>query len=217
MVQTDLHMTDSAAIPLSQEEVPAAFLIIPGLDNSGPRHWQTHWQRLSHASRAELGDWAEPRLHEWVPALDRAIREKPRPILLVAHSLGCVATAWWARLCWSEAFREKVRGALLVAPPDVDAPDASPRIRDFRPLPLFPLPFPSLVAASRDDPFAAFERSRAMASAWGSEFVDLGRCGHVNSESGIDEWPRGLRLAATLAGLDPDRLVTELGLRSALA
>ena len=73
------------------------------------------------------------------------------------------------------------------------------------------------MAASRDDPFAAFDRSLTMARAWGSEFLDVGRCGHVNAESGNDEWPRGLRLAATLGGHDPDRLVTELGLRAALA
>jgi predicted alpha/beta hydrolase family esterase len=210
-------VTASQVFPFPETEVAASFLTIPGLDNSGPKHWQTHWDRLAECSRVELGHWDQPRLHTWLPALDRAIREHPRPILLVAHSLGCIATAWWSRLYWSEAFREKLRGALLVAPPDVDSVDASQRIRDFRPLPLFRLPFRTILVVSRDDPHARFERAQAMAQAWGSELVDLGRAGHVNAESGIDEWPAGLRIAAGLSGHNPDRLVSELGLRAALA
>src|SRR4051812_34015597 len=95
-----------AAFPFFESEVTAAFITIPGLDNSGPRHWQTHWERLGHCSRAELGGWEQPRLHLWVAALDRAIRENARPVVLVAHRLGCLAATWWARLNWSEAFRE---------------------------------------------------------------------------------------------------------------
>ena len=207
----------AAAFPFPTEPVEAALLTIPGLDDSGPRHWQTHWERLAHCRRADLGDWAQPRLDEWVPALDRAIREHPRPIVLVAHSLGCIATVWWARLCWSEAFREKVRGALLVAPADVEAIDANPRIRDFRPIPAFPLPFRTILVASRDDPHAGFERSLAMADAWGSELVDLGCAGHINADSALHEWPRGLRLAAEIGGNNANLLVAELSLRSALA
>jgi predicted alpha/beta hydrolase family esterase len=205
------------AFPFPEAEVTASFITIPGLDNSGLRHWQTHWDRIEHCSRAELGSWEDPKLHLWVPALDRAVRENPRPVVLVAHSLGCFATAWWGRLCWTEAFREKVRGALLVAPPDVDALDANPRTRDFRPFPAFRLPFRSIVVASHNDPHATFDRSRAMARAWGSELVDLGRAGHINADSGIEEWPAGLRLAATLSGHNPNLLVAELGLRAALA
>jgi predicted alpha/beta hydrolase family esterase len=209
MTQAAHHFPDS--------EVEPGFLTIPGLGNSGPRHWQSHWEGLAHCSRAELGDWTHPKLHQWVPALDRAIRENPRPIVLVAHSLGCIATAWWAHLCWSEAFQEKVLGALLVAPPDVDAFDADPGILDFRPLPAFPLPFKSTLVASRNDPHSTFERSATMAKAWGSELVDLGRVGHINAESGVEEWAGGLRLAAALGGQNANLLVAELGLRAALA
>ena len=210
-------ITPDRAFPFAEPEITAAFITVPGLDNSGPRHWQTHWERIAHCDRAELGGWDRPELHLWVAALDRAIRENPRPVVLVAHSLGCLAAAWWARLHWSEAFREKLRGALLVAPPDVDSLSANPRIRDFRPLPLYELPFRSILVASRDDPHAGFDSSRLMAAAWGSELVDLGRCGHINADSGIDEWPRGIRLAASLSGHNPNMLVAELSLRAALA
>lgn len=199
------------------EDVPAWVLTVPGLDNSGPRHWQSYWEGLSQCSRVELGKWEQPTLHDWIPALDRAIRENPRPVVLAAHSLGCLAAAWWAALCWVDAFREKVRGALLVAPPNVDALDAEPRIRDFRPIPKLRLPFPTLLVASRNDPYAGFESAQEMAAAWGSELVDAGPIGHINADSGIREWPRGLRLIAGLSGHNANRLVTELGLRTALA
>lgn len=199
------------------DEVTAAILAVPGLDNSGPRHWQSHWELLPHCKRVELGDWARPTLHDWVPALDRAVRESPRPVVLAAHSLGCLAAAWWAALCWVEAFRDKVKGALLVAPPDVDALNSEPRLRDFRPLPRVRLPFPTLLVASRNDSYATFESAKIMAEAWGSELIDAGPMGHINADSGIGEWPRGLRLIASLSGHNPNLLVTELGLRRALA
>lgn len=206
-----------SVIPHDRKDAPATILTLPGLDNSGPKHWQTYWEALPHCRRVDFGEWQWPKLHDWVPLLDRAVREDPRPVVLAAHSLGCLAVAWWSTLCWVDAFRDKVLGALLVAPPDVDRLDANPRIRDFRPLPRLRLPFPSRLIASRNDAYADFERSREMAEAWGSELVDIGEAGHINADSGLDEWPRGLRLAASLSGHNPNLLITELALRTALA
>jgi len=209
---------DFARAALASEIPEAAdVLLLPGLDDSPRGHWQSHWEQLGRFRRVELGDWARPQLHEWVPALDRAVRESARPVVLAAHSLGCLAASWWASLCWVGAFRDKVRGALLVAPPDVDALDAEPRIRDFRPLPKARLPFRSILVASRDDPHAPFARSQAMAATWGSELVDAGPAGHLNAESGLYEWAQGLRLLAGLSGHNANLLVAELGLRTALA
>lgn len=211
------HDKTVAAIPLLRPDEPADILILPGLDDSPPGHWQSHWAALSQSRRVELGDWTRPRLHLWVPALDRAVRESPRAVVLAAHSLGCLAAAWWASLCWVEALRDKVKGALLVAPPDVDALDSNPRIRDFRPLPRLRLPFRTILVASRDDPYVAYGRAEAMAAAWGAELVDAGEAGHLNAESGLYEWPSGLRLLASLSGRNPNLAVAELGLRAAMA
>jgi predicted alpha/beta hydrolase family esterase len=210
---------DIAAAPrvLEDKQGGADVLLLPGLGDSPPRHWQSHWEQLSHCRRVSLGDWSRPRLHEWVPALDRAVRESARPVVLAAHSLGCLAAAWWASLCWVEAFRDKVRGALFVAPPDVDALEADPRIRDFRPLPRLRLPFRTILVASRSDPYAPYARSERMAACWGSELVDAGEAGHLNAESGLYEWTQGLRLLAGLSGDNPNLMVAELGLRSAMA
>jgi predicted alpha/beta hydrolase family esterase len=209
---------ESALAPQVEDRQDRAdILLLPGLDGSPPRHWQSHWAQLSHCRRVSLGDWSRPRLHDWVPALDRAVRESARPVVLAAHSLGCLAAAWWASLCWVDAFRDKVRGALLVAPPDVDALTAEPRIRDFRPLPRLRLPFRSVLVASRDDPYAPYRQSEHMAACWGSDLVDAGEAGHLNADSGLYEWTQGLRLLARLSGHNPNLIVAELGLREAMA
>lgn len=208
---------DDSALERAESQSAMDVLVLPGLDNSGPRHWQTHWEELAGFRRVDFGDWEKPRLHEWVPALDRAVRASAHPLVFAAHSLGCLAVAWWASLRWTAAFAGKVKGALLVAPPDVDVLDASPRIRDFRPSPRLRLPFPTILVASRNDPYARLEWSQAAAEGWGSRFVDLDAAGHINAASGLAEWPQGLRLLAELSGHNPNLLVAELGLRRALA
>ncbi|QAY75542.1 alpha/beta hydrolase [Sphingosinicella sp. BN140058] len=217
-VQLELHHSSAKRHHDFGEEVgPHGVLTIPGLENSGPRHWQSAWDRLPHFTRVDFEAWSEPKLHDWVPKLDRAVRESPRNVVLVAHSLGCLALSWWAALSWSEAFREKVCGALLVAPPDVDAAETDARIRDFRPIPRVRLPFPSIVVGSRNDPYCSFSRAQDIATAWGSEFVDAGFAGHINAESPVGVWAEGLPLLARLTGHNPNLLVAELGLRTAFA
>ena len=192
-------------------------LTVPGLDGSGPRHWQSYWEQLTGFRRVVLPEEARPRFHVWIPALDAAIRMSARPVVIAAHSLGCLALAWWAAMLSGEKADRLVHAALLVAPPDVDALETSERIRDFRPTPRWRLPFPTILVASRDDPFASWERSEQMAVNWGSQLVDAGRAGHLNAASGLDEWPAGLRLLCGLSGHNANRAVAELGLRVALA
>ena len=174
-------------------------LTVPGLDGSGPEHWQTYWDYgLSNCHRVQMGDWGFPVRSAWVDKLDREIRRAPNPVLLAAHSLGCLAVAWWAKERWSLACEELVEGAFLVAPPDVERPNAPDRIRTFSPTPREPLPFPSLLMASRNDPYAKFETSRRIAQMWGSEFVDAGHAGHINADSGLGHWSEGLTLLGSL-------------------
>jgi hypothetical protein len=187
------------------------------VNNSGPQHWQSRWELLPNFKRVEFGSWSNPSLRDWLPILDRAVRESPRPVVLVAHSLGCLAVTWWAALYWSEAFQAKIVGALLVAPPDVDRFDAWEAIKEFGPIPTVRLPFPGTVVASEDDPFASFTRSREMARLWGCNIVNAGAIGHINAEARIGEWTQGLQLLADLTGRSSNRLIAELGLRAALA
>jgi len=163
-------------------------LILAGLWNSGPEHWQTHWERKYPAwTRAAHRDWNNPERDEWVAELDAAIAAcQGRPIL-VAHSLGCMLAAQWAQ---SDS-RLKVAGAFLVAPSDTEAPSYPIGSNGFAPIPMAPLPFPSIVVTSTDDPYVTLARAHAFASAWGSRVVEIGKAGHVNADSGYGAWPEG--------------------------
>jgi uncharacterized protein len=199
-------------------------LTVPGLDGSGADHWQSRWEfRLSNCRRVQMGDWANPLKSHWVERLDRALRSATQPVLLVAHSLGCLAVAHWAAQRWSPVFQDVVTGALLVAPPDVERESAPRRIQTFSPVPREPLPFPTLLVASHDDPFASFETSARIAQMWNSDLVDAGYAGHINAQSCLREWSEGLRLLTILgqraaarlqSGLQPqDGLVGSIGPR----
>jgi predicted alpha/beta hydrolase family esterase len=176
-------------------------LIVPGLNGSGPAHWQTLWeQQRRDTARVELGMWANPRRNAWVTTLDRAIRTAEVPVILAAHSLGCLAVAWWAELA-GQPWGWPVAGALLVAPPDVDRANACREITGFAPSPRTILPFPSIVVASDDDPYCGIQRSFDLARDWGSHFVNAGSQGHLNTASGIGWWREGEELLDRLIGL----------------
>ncbi len=169
-------------------------LTVPGLAGSGPAHWQTLWEETCpDTTRVELGMWNAPHRNAWVTRLDQAIRAAEKPVVLAAHSLGCLAVAWWAELA-SQPFGWPVAGALLVAPADVDRDAAHPDLRAFAPTPRKLLPFPSILVASTDDPWIGIDRARALADRWGSHFVDAGPQGHLNATSGIGWWSEGRAL-----------------------
>ncbi len=115
------------------------------------------------------------------------------PVILAAHSLGCLAVAWWAELS-PQPYGWPVAGALLVAPADVDRADAPEALKGFAPSPRTPLPFPSILVASQDDPWISIERAHSLAVDWGSHFVDAGPQGHINAASGLGWWQEGQEL-----------------------
>jgi uncharacterized protein len=175
-------------------------LIVPGYTNSGPDHWQSRWQkRLSSARRVEQRDWDLPVRDDWVAQLAKAVERCRRPVVLVAHSLGVVTVVHAA-----PRLPGHVRGAFLVALPDVEDPDVTPVAiaPSFAPLPCDPLPFPSLLVASRTDPYCTFARAESFAFDWGSALLDAGDAGHINTASGHGPWPEGLmRFAGFLSRL----------------
>ena len=187
--------------PVSPESLSDfTILTVAGLNGSGPDHWQSHWDfRFPNCRRVDMGDWTSPTRSYWVDQLDRALQSAARPVLLVAHSLGCHAVVWWAAVRWSQLFRDVVAGAMLVAPPDVERADAPAPIYAFGPVPRERLPFPTLIVVSRNDPFASFEASIRMAHIWGSDVFDAGNAGHLNAKSGHRQWSEGLRLLSGLA------------------
>lgn len=175
-------------------------LTVPGLMNSGPDHWQTIWEaELPNCRRVELGSWDKPQRNSWISNLGNAIAQADGPVILAAHSLGCHAVAWWAAFECSE-WSDKIVGALLVAPPEVDAGATDARLLGFSPTPKTMLPFPSIVVASRNDPYIGFEQARRLAKFWGSQFADAGESGHINAESDLGAWTFGQFLLTRFAG-----------------
>jgi serine hydrolase len=161
-------------------------LIVPGLGGSGSEHWQSHWEHAAPmATRVQQHDWDFPVRSQWLEKLAGAVADAPGAIL-VGHSLGCAVIT---HLAWE--YRDlNIAGALLVAPADVEFCETT-RLREFAPLPLYRLPFRSVVVASSNDPYVAIYRARAFAVAWGSRFVNIGACGHINIASGFGPWPAG--------------------------
>lgn len=146
-------------------------------------------------------------LSDWLKALDAAIDEAGEAMLLVAHSLSCLLVAHWALAteCDDKKARRlaKVRGAFLVAAPDPASDAFPPEASSFRCVPAGPLPFPALVVASSDDPYATTVSAKEMAQAWQAGFINVGNCGHINAASQLREWPHGWALLeAFCAGLD---------------
>src|SRR5215207_5257906 len=164
-------------------------LILPGLSNSGPEHWQSLWEEMDPGCRrVHQADWETPRCADWVTTLDAAVADAGEPVVLVAHSSSCALVAHWARDAAAPQ-RARVQGALLVAPSDPEGPAYPAGPTGFAPMPLERLPFPSVVVASRDDPYVTMEQARRYGEAWGSDFLDVGEAGHINSASGLGRWP----------------------------
>jgi predicted alpha/beta hydrolase family esterase len=166
-------------------------LLVPGLYNSGPEHWQRQWQRTRGYGVIEQREWEAPLCDDWVARIEEVVAATPGPLVLAAHSAGCTAVTAFSAVT---AHAERIRGALLVGPSDTEGANYPVGPRGFRPMRLAPLRFPSLVVLSSDDPYVSVERGRAFAAAWGGEVVEVGPAGHLNAASGHGPWPEGLVL-----------------------
>lgn len=172
-------------------------LLVPGLWNSGPDNPQSAWEReRTDCVRVVQREWERPRRAEWVETLEAAIRRAPEPVVLAAHSLGCALVAHWAGR--PSASLAQVRGALLVAPSDVEQPAYPEGPTGFAPMPRERLPFRSIVVRSSNDVYVSVARAAEFARAWGAEVVDAGPVGHINADSGLGSWEFGQRLLERL-------------------
>lgn len=160
-------------------------LVVPGIQNSGPSHWQSLWEaRHPGVARVHQRDWDHPVCDEWVQALDAAVRDAGEAPIVVAHSLGCLVVAHWAA-----RMARPVHAALLVAVPDPHGPQFPPEARGFAPLPQDLGRMRLQMVSSRDDPYASPAYTRETARQWRAECVDAGARGHLNAQSGLGDWP----------------------------
>lgn len=166
-------------------------IIVPGWRDSGPGHWQSLWaQQIAGAVRVQQDDWISPTRSAWIASISRTILAQPGPVVIAAHSLGCIATVHLP-----EDVAARILGALLVAPAD---PERRGVLADFAPVPFQKLPYRSVLVASTHDPYCPVRQAGAYARSWGSEFVRVPDAGHINVESGHGPWPLGLALLQSL-------------------
>ena len=191
--------------------MPPVF-ILPGWLDSGPAHWQSRWEALYGYRRVQQHDWQRPLRGDWMARLEDELlsnqelstqansgpqanlAQKPGAVL-VAHSLGCHLVAAWAA---HSRYTHLVRGALLVAAPDVGREDLPADLHNWRRPVLQRLPFPAVCVVSSNDPFGSLEAGQAYAAAWGARCVEIGPRGHINGESGLGDWLAGHQLLQAL-------------------
>jgi uncharacterized protein len=174
-------------------------LIIPGFRSSEPEHWQSLWEaQFPTARRVFQDDWEKPELAAWRGRIAEEIARAAGPVVLLAHSLGVLATIHAA-----PSLASKVKGAFLVAPPSKNILSIFDTVDPaFLTPPRNPLAFPAVLVASRNDKYSSFEDSETLAKLLGAKLVDAGYSGHINSESGHGPWPEGLmQFAAFLKAL----------------
>ena len=172
-------------------------VLVPGMREASSEHWQAILAaRLPGARQVTPLGRTLRDVSEHVAALQQTLDDVAGPVILVAHSAGVITTVHWA-----SRHRGRVVGALLATPPDLVTPLAAeyPSLDELAdhgwlPVPTDPLPFPSILATSADDPLSDPARNRAFGKAWGSDVRDIGAVGHLNPASGYGEWPDAQRL-----------------------
>jgi uncharacterized protein len=184
-------------------------LIVPGLRDHVPDHWQTRLAaKLPRVCSVAPLEHDKLSCAARVDAIERALGTIEGPVIIVAHSAGAIMVAHWAARDATRETREirEIRGALLAAPADLETamPPGYPTTGTLKdhgwlPIPLCTLPFPSIVAAGSNDPLTRLDRAREFALAWGSRFVELGEVGHLNPASGYGEWPQAEQFVRELS------------------
>lgn len=182
-------------------QTAATILIVPGLREHVAEHWQTLLAaRLSNVRSVAPLETDKLDCMARVRAIQHELEQIDGPVILVAHSAGVLMVAHWAA-----HYSRPIKGALLAAPPDLDAvwPSNYPssetlRNQGWNPLPQGPLPFRSIVAGSTNDHLASMPAVTRMAEGWGAELLNLGDVGHLNPAAGFGHWQQAEALIQEL-------------------
>lgn len=168
---------------------PIRVLVVPGLHDSGPAHWQTWLEaHFRHSVRVRQDDWAVADLPRWAERVALTVAREPAARwVAVGHSFGCLALARYLG-----QGGPGLHAALLVAPADPDKFSVSPMLPQGR------LPVPSVLIGSDTDPWMRADKARLWAHGWGSQFINLGAVGHINTESGFGPLPQAKTLVELL-------------------
>jgi predicted alpha/beta hydrolase family esterase len=167
------------------------YYTIPGLGNSGPKHWQTYFENSSpDFTRIQQTEWDSPVCNNWIETIDDALNDIDLSnTILIGHSLGCSTIAHWAA-----RYNRIIKGAMLVAPSDVENLVYTFPVTGFAPVPLQKINFPTIIVASSNDKWISLERAQHFAHHWGSELINIDDAGHINADAGFGEWNEGLEI-----------------------
>ena len=174
----------------------ATVVYVAGIGNSGPDHWQRQWhERRTTGIWVEHDSWDAPVRDIWVEELGATVAGTAGPIVLVAHSLGCLVVMEWALTkASSNATASNVVGAFLVSVPDPDGPEFPDDALGFGATALSRLPFPAVVVASANDPYGTITYQEQTAGILDAVFIEVGTLGHINSKSGVGIWESGWQI-----------------------
>jgi len=171
---------------------------VPGFNNAGPAQWQSLLEnKFTNFIRVKQNNWTDPVREDWIQGIENTVSNIEGDIILVGHSCGAVAIAQWALACNSD----NVKGAILVAPADVEHHNAHSAIQVQRPLPNSCLPFRSKLIYSDNDEHTSASRSEQMGKDWGSELVLVKGGSHFHTEAGFGQWPEVEIWIEQLAGI----------------
>lgn len=173
-----------------------AFLILHGLDGSGPDHWQTWLADELRAAREtvsypDLPDAGAPDPDAWRAALARELTALLAPVTVVCHSLACAL--WLHHAATGPGEGQRAERVVLVAPPGPDA--GVPQIAPFFPVPINPgavraaAPMGTRLVCSDDDPYCPGGAQAIYGEPLGlaTDLFSGGR--HLNPDAGYGPWP----------------------------
>ncbi len=171
------------------------YLIVPGLGNSDKDHWQSFFERLgNNYHRINQKEWDAPKCSDWIKAIDKEVSKyDSKSVVLVGHSLGCATIAHWAK-----KYKCKIKGAMLVAPSDLELPQYNFPCKGFDPIPDKKIGFKTIVVTSTNDQWVSVARAELFAKNWGSQLVKIGKAGHINTASGYGFWKEGVEILEKL-------------------
>lgn len=176
---------------------PLRLLVVPGLRDSGPAHWQSWLQAQFRDSRRVVQrDWHAPELERWSARIASTLeRAGPGPWVAAAHSFGCLALVHHLAQQRARGVASPLRGVLLVAPAD------PARFGIAEQLPQGALPVSSVLVGSQSDPWMSVSQAHRWSQRWGSHWVNLGDAGHINAEAGFGPLPMARRWVLAMSQL----------------
>jgi uncharacterized protein len=176
----------------ARRRLTRSFLILHGLEGSGPDHWQT-WlagrlrERGENVRYPELPDPFDPKPDEWLAALQPELAALDGERIVLCHSLACLLWLLNARDGASDA-AERV---LLVAPPCTDEVE---QVARFRPDGVTAEHVRAAANVTRmvcsdEDPYCPAGAAAVFGDPLQLHYQVLPRAGHLNTDAGFGPWP----------------------------